>query len=494
MPGTRPSEEEYDLCVLFVSDDLGLATRLVELLRESWTVWWAEDIAHGDWEQHVRSYLPRCRAVVPLLSSAVRGRRSAILRDEMSLAQELGKPILPFVIGKPEIPMGFGGANRTPAEGWRGDTQDPGFQKLRHKVTQTVGPKKEVRHQRPKSLAVGSKKLQLPTFALSISSFETRLPPVVGLTLLRGLGPGAVLVSAYDAWHLRAQETRFGREFRRLMETETVVFLDSGNYEASRRNDYWGRANPGGWRVGRYHETVAACRPDLAFQFDAVDPKGSIGRVARSIIATCQADQRKIGAATVICPIVHVPVNARAPAAAAASIVAEVAAAIDPLLIAIPERELGNGLRERFAAVLAMRASLDRLPRYYPLHLLGTGNPLSMAAFAAAGADSFDGLEWCRTVADFRSAALYHFQQFDMVGKPCLARLTNVRARAIASNDGAPYASRVLSYNLDFFEDWSRTMWKLIHAGQEDILLNYVPDIGPLLYADFRRAFPEEGP
>jgi hypothetical protein len=36
------------------------------------------------------------------------------------------------------------------------------------------------------------------------------------------------------------------------------------------------------------------------------------------------------------------------------------------------------------------------------------GNPWSIAVLTAAGADSFDGLEWCRVTVDRRTAQLHH--------------------------------------------------------------------------------------
>ena len=78
----------------------------------------------------------------------------------------------------------------------------------------------------------------------------------------------------------------------------------------------------------------------------------------------------------------------------------ELAKDLHPLIISVPERELGDGLIERVRAMQWIRQELDALPFYQPIHLLGTGNPWSIAALAAAGADSFDGLEWCRVVVD----------------------------------------------------------------------------------------------
>ncbi len=78
---------------------------------------------------------------------------------------------------------------------------------------------------------------------------------------------------------------------------------------------------------------------------------------------------------------------------------------------------------------------------YCPLHLLGTGNPLSIIAYALAGADSFDGLEWCQTVADHDTGRLLHFQQWDLLR----------HQTEWGRNNALPYIQSVLMHNLCFY-------------------------------------------
>ena len=153
-------------------------------------------------------------------------------------------------------------------------------------------------------------------------------------------------------------------------------------------------------------------------------------------------------------------------------------------MLAIPERELGDGLRDRVKTVRNIRKALNVLGKYHPLHLLGTGNPLSMIALAAAGADSFDGLEWCRTVADYPTGYLFHFQQFECFSQAFSDRVKDPSVKHLIANPDAPYAMRTLSYNVDFFKDWTRTMQDMIHAGQVEYLLKMVPNIGQTLFKD----------
>lgn len=473
-----------EICVLYVSEDEQVVERLVALLSKRWRTWWAREIAHGDWETIVREAILRSTAVVPVFSAHATGDRTRIIKDEMRFAQQNDKPILPFFIGTTNAPLGFGGLDRTSAHGWIGEEGHAGYRELTAKLAATIGNgrRDDGSLVRPPTLSIRGKTLALPAFVFSLSSHETQVTPKEGLELLKFLEPEATLFSAYDAWKYYNRDTGFRTSIKEFSESQSVLFLDSGNYEAYRRDDHYTRKNnPTGWRKQDYWKVATRHSIDLALAFDSIAPRGDADRIIDRVCKEFRADERQLRERDFsICPIVHLPEKANDEAASWASrIVAGVAAALDPLLIAIPERELGDGLLARVTTVRAIRKSLDQLDRYYPLHLLGTGNPLSMGALAAAGADLFDGLEWCRTVADYDRGYLFHFQQFDCFKEARLHRIHDERIRSIVTDSEASYPEKALSYNVDFFKDATRTMQTLIHTDQLGILLNMVPNIGP---------------
>lgn len=475
-----------EICVVYVSEDEAIVGQLVALLRKHWSVWWARDIAHGDWEEAARAEIPKSLAIVPVLSGHVKGERKKILKDEMGLAETQKKPILPFLIGPAEVPLGFGGLNHTKAHDWDGEEGHQGYQQLKAKLAKTIGIGRNPAGTlgRMRELTVRGKILRLPAFAFSLSSHETQVTPKEGATLLRLLGPDAALISAYDAWKC-SRDKDFHYTIKSLRESETVLFLDSGNYEAYRKNDrYSKKKNPNGWHKDHFRKMVARLSPDLAFSFDTINPKGEPDWIAARIAASFRADDRALRERDFpLCPIIHLPSECEEPfTSCAARIVSKVAAELDPIMLAIPERELGDGLLNRVRTVRDIRKALNDLGKYYPLHLLGTGNPISMIALAAAGADAFDGLEWCRTVADYSSGRLFHFQQFECFSQVCLSQVRDQKIRLIIENPEATYAMRTLSYNVDFFEDWTRTMQNMIHSGQVETLLRSVPNIGTTLF------------
>jgi queuine/archaeosine tRNA-ribosyltransferase len=87
--------------------------------------------------------------------------------------------------------------------------------------------------------------------------------------------------------------------------------------------------------------------------------------------------------------------------------------------------------------------------------LLGTGNPRSILLFAASGADSFDGLEWCQTAVDHTTGLLYHFQQRELFGEQT----------SFGAASGVPYAQATMAHNLAFYRAWMNQIRGAIQQG-----------------------------
>lgn len=469
-----------DICVIFASENVTLAEKLVILLRRNYKVWWAGDIAQGDWEKEVRNQISNTKAVVPIFSSHAIDKN--IFKDELRFAEKQKRLIYPLFIEDVEPPLGFGHLNRTDAFGWNGDENHPGFKQLIRKIVAVLGEKGL---ERVLSLKLKNKSLKLPCFIFSLSSYETQVSPKDGVKLFQLLNPPSILISAYDAWKLR-QDKDFLESINELRKTSCTLVLDSGNYEAFRKDDRYSETNDKGWRNDYFREIAGVISPDIAFNFDEINPLGDIDEIIGRIVQNFRQDEIAIHPLNFpLCPIIHLPEEYKGTLAECASeLITKVASELNPLMIAIPERELGDGLINRVMTVREIRKALNNLGKYYPLHLLGTGNPISMIAFAAAGADSFDGLEWCRTVADYNNGYLFHFQHFDFFSDYCLSRLQSHEIRRIIENPQASYVARVASYNLDFFNDWTKTMQDMIAAGQVEHLLKYIPYIGNKLYKE----------
>jgi queuine/archaeosine tRNA-ribosyltransferase len=301
-------------------------------------------------------------------------------------------------------------------------------------------------------LTVAGRALPLPAFFPSVSSVKTNGRPVDYVEILVALGEPQFLVSAYDIAHaLPGERERFAVALARASECGATVLLDSGNYEA-----YWLR-DPG-WSPADLSSVLRSVPAPLAFSFDNQDPAADIAAAAIALVADLDRDQKATPQATVL-PIVH------GSADTLPERVRTVAERIQPLLLAVPERALGDGLVSRITCAGSLRRVLDQVAPSCVLHLLGTGNPLALAAYALAGAQTFDGLEWCQTCVDPDTAWLHHFHHRDLV-TPVEPELTRE----------LPYAQGTLVHNLLFLRSWMRRLRESLELGAAiEMLAAYLP-------------------
>lgn len=295
--------------------------------------------------------------------------------------------------------------------------------------------------ERSTELCIAQTALPLPCFFPSVSSVKTNLMPVDYIELLDAAAHPLFLVSAYDIGQCTGdQRPRIDAALARSKERGSVILMDSGNYEGFWKGDQ-------SWQPGKFHEIASASHHHLCFCYDNQEPPGNSESIAEDVVASVLRDQEH--ALGTVAPIVH---GATALLPDAARMAAE---QLYPVLLAVPERTLGEGVVERTRTVRKIREALNALEVYCPLHLLGTGNPLSIIAYALAGADSFDGLERCQTVVDHETGRLFHFQQWDLFR----------HQTEWGQNNALPYIQSVLMHNLDYFE---RLMADLHEAVRDD--------------------------
>lgn len=289
--------------------------------------------------------------------------------------------------------------------------------------------------QRSYELYAGGKVIATPCFFPSISSIKTNLVPADYLEFLVSIGFPHLLISAYDIHHASsADRSTIEDMLARAYEGGIIILLDSGNYESFWRQD-------GTWNIESFEEICRTMPSHLTFCFDNQDPPCSARAIAEDVVARVIRTAGVSSKGTVL-PIIHAPKDLLP------EVAVEVVDLLHPIMVAVPERELGEGMVERTETIIRIRSAMNRTGYYCPLHLLGTGNPLSILVYATCGADSFDGLEWCQTCVHHTTATLYHFQQLDIVSDHAVP----VQELHLL------YSERVMLHNLLFFGNWLREM------------------------------------
>jgi hypothetical protein len=280
-------------------------------------------------------------------------------------------------------------------------------------------------------------------FYPSVSSIaKNRLSAMEHIEVLLALEYPYFLISAYDfANFTPAEKTRINQK---VEENNIDLLLDSGMYEKA-----WSGNTQ--WDIDKYLATIKEVAYRHVFNFDGyINPQDiPLDKIKASI---SDSDIQNL------VPIIHTSNIEDLP------ILCREVASLDKVeMIAIPERELGNGILEGMHTIIRIREELAQLDKDTKIHLLGTGNPLALLIYSAFGVDSFDGLDWCQTVADFDTATLHHSLQLDFFA----------HQSSYGSNKSMSYMVRLFAHNLEFYTQWMNEINSELEKGSIDEMMRY---------------------
>ena len=418
-----------DIYFVYAKEDRETVKKLDGLLSEQWDTWWDDKIT-GRFANAIEKEIPKAGCIVALFSTFSRSKDT--VTAELRLGQKHNIEILPVRLDNSDPPYPFDSYSYTEMRGWNGEHDHPGFMQLQRRLAIVVPPR--AKPQRPPAIILG--KVPLPSVFMSISSYETQLNPLKALKALSAFGTPNILISAYDLAPHRKPQALI-KELKKYRKNGGFVLVDSGNYEASRLGDQ-------AWGENDLEEVLVQTPHDWSFCFDKMNPSKGQKRCIEEIVEAVER-QRAFSSKPVL-PIVHAQELCRGgyKLEHIPSIVREVSEKLKPPIIAIPERELGAGIIARAQMVQKIRKELNKLPNYQPLHLLGTGHPWSIAILAAAGADTFDGLEWCRFTIDPELEEINHFHHFDLLSE--------------LGDPKIGVAGRIAFHNLEYFKMFGNIM------------------------------------
>ena len=447
------------ILIFYDSDpaDLKFAMEVAGVVRQSgFDPWLADNSVKRNWRTEVEDTAKSASCAGALVIWTEKSKENNIVCEEASLVSGLKLPLLGlFANGVQQAPLGLGAG---PRFHFNASDKPTALVDLEKKVGTVFGDGGNAR-----ILKLGEKHLTAPGMVLSVSSFETQIEPEESLKLLKIAHPPAILVSAYDILRPPLQKRSSNRlvakpkihdtsDLHELRADGSVVFLDSGNYEAMRYKDKdWIRGKK---RLLEAQEIVEA---DLVFTHDRLPnakpfEKACAEERIDQVSKEFERDVKLVDCT--VAPIIHAP---RLPGNGYCyellpNICCGVAKAVNPKLIAVAERELGDGLLKRVETIAKIRDALDRQKLPTCLHVLGTGNPITTAFLSLAGADFFDGLEWCRTAIDGRRWRLYHFQQWDLLASQSGMIESDVIGRVVSSDrPEIPWVTKAALHNLAFF-------------------------------------------
>lgn len=135
-------------------------------------------------------------------------------------------------------------------------------------------------------------------------------------------------------------------------------------------------------------------------------------------------------------------------------------------IIAVPERECGNNISERANTIASIRNILNKNGLENSLlHILGCGNPLSMAVYSYCGADTFDSVDWNKVLIEPVDLRIYDIAQVELLKCKC-------EICQKMQNNPLP---RALLHNLLFYQNYVLQLQKMIRENtMRDFLLEFL--------------------
>jgi len=292
-----------------------------------------------------------------------------------------------------------------------------------------------------------NKGISAPIFYPSVSSVSKNVWSIIDhVELLVSIDYPQFLVSCFDIyWNQNDQ--RIFLALNKAKEQCQAILWDSGIYEV-----VWSRSNK--WSKKQYVETLKKHSFFQAFSFDDYCLKKE-DQDPSAIALSVLEDIKEVGKSS-ISPIIHCQNPEKYPTTCY-----NITRICEPKLIAIPERELGDGVLEIVMNIRKIRSELNKLDKYQPLHILGTGNPISMMLYTFSGADSFDGLDWCQTVVDFESGTLHHPLHLDLYK----------HQSHWGSDNDISFFSRCYLHNLEFYKSWELSLQSALLNNQAERMI-----------------------
>jgi tRNA-guanine family transglycosylase len=305
-------------------------------------------------------------------------------------------------------------------------------------------------HKRSFKIETNRKVMNTPFFFPAISSIKTNFKIGEYLELTKKIGYPGFLVSSYDLYNADENEKKKLLDIvSESTEGNMITLLDSGHYEA-----FWYHDKE--WNFQSMESILDKISTDFCFSFDIFwNEKKNVEQYVKETITSVAKTAGMQKSGTTI-PLLHSDIELFP------EVVRKVVEGINPEIVGVPERELGLSIFERAETVKRIRDELDKTNRQIPLHLLGTGNPISILIYTLCGADIYDGLEWCQTVVNPETGHLFHFAQRDLIDCNCSA----------CKIKDMSYPIQTMVHNLLFYKEFTETIRVSIEDNKIDRLLD----------------------
>jgi queuine/archaeosine tRNA-ribosyltransferase len=287
-----------------------------------------------------------------------------------------------------------------------------------------------------KKVDFGNKNLITPTYFASITSASSRAPLWLLLQTFLEHDYTKLLISSYDIYHsFGSYKKETIQLLNNFAKDSKFLFLDSGLFEL----DHFQKDN---WTISNYSDIVKDVNSDFFAGFDvfATSDKEHTEIVNETIEQTKKSyllQNNNLG--ITIC---H------------GNDVDEICDLINKLadenpsylnMIAVSERDIGKNIRSLYFGIKKIRETLNQYSSDNLIHLLGCGDPLSIAILSYAGVDSFDAVDWNRWLINRNTLSYSNQNLLPLTSCDC----TSCKNITIKEEE------LIYKHNLTFYQDFT---------------------------------------
>lgn len=199
---------------------------------------------------------------------------------------------------------------------------------------------------------------------------------------------GPMLVSAYDVYYKYIQPP---------FTFPSIVFLDSGGYEASKDKDLSDLGErehkPRKWSQDMHAQVLSEWDSSITTVFISYDHPKERMPLSKQIDRAMRMAPSQKG---VLREILLKPETAKRGLIKVDSVLKQVHSLHAFDIIGVTEKEMGTSILDRMENIARLRMGLEKAGLKIPIHIFGSLDTVTTPMYFLAGADVFDGLTWLR--------------------------------------------------------------------------------------------------
>jgi len=288
---------------------------------------------------------------------------------------------------------------------------------------------------------VQGKKMRTPFFFPSISSCGLKIDVPTLVETIKSVDYETVLVSCYDVYY-----NNDDKKFDFIKDrSEKMSFFDCGCYES-----YWFKDKR--WNFSKYDQVLKSAIFDFYTSFDVYINEQEDYEQYKKNTFNSIINSEKSAPKSVLFPVIHNTPKNEVIKLTQDFVNDEI---IDLKAIAFSERDLGNNVLDIISNLKKIRTILNNHNEEILLHVLGCGDPKTIALYIYCGVDSFDSRDWAKRTVNYNNNLTYPLNYLEVIGCDCPICLT----------PNQTYVSKLLLHNLLYYQKYMNTLRKHILQG-----------------------------